>query len=199
MASIDDFVANISTTGLTQANRYELRITPPTIGFLQNPDNFLRFRVPSITLPGKTISTTETKIYGPIRMAPYTTTYDQLTFNIYLSDNLNERDWFENWFHQVIDFTTHKISYYNDYVAPQAEFITYDKEDNPKHSVKFENLYPITIGPVEYAYANEEPAQCQITMFYRKYRSEFSENRAAGRQWFREWSKNRLLGGSGGL
>ena len=178
MASIEDFIANISKSGLTQANRYELRIKPPPKSFLTNPDNLLKFRVPPISLPGKTISTTETKIYGPIRMAPYTTTYDQLTFSIYLSDNLKERDWFEDWFHQVIDFTTHKISYYNDYVAPQAELITYNKNDEKTHSVTFENLYPLSIGPVEYAYANEEPAQCQITMFYRKYRSEYSKEEA---------------------
>ena len=182
MASIDDFIANIGSQGLTQANRYELRLTPPNIGYLPSETNFLKFRIPSISLPGKSISTTETKIYGPIRMAPYTTTYDQLTFSVYLSENLYERDWFENWFHQVIDFNTHKISYYNDYVAPMAEFLTIDKRGKEVHKVRFENLFPITIGPVEYAYANEEPAQCQITMFYRKYRSEYAANEDRERQ-----------------
>lgn len=188
MASIDDFIANISKDGLTQANRYELLITPPPVSFLLSPNNFLKFRVPSITMPGKTIATTETKIYGPVRMAPYTTTYDQLTFNIYLSDNLYERDWFEDWFHQVIDFTTHKISYYDDYVAPKAFLKTYDRNDEEKHSITFENLYPLSIGPVEYAYANEEPAQCQITMFYRKYRSEYSRSEADFREFLNNFS-----------
>ena len=189
MASIDEFVANIGSGGFTHTNRYELTLQPP-LGLFFGSSRFLKFRVASVTMPGKTISTTETKIYGPVRMAPYTTTYDQLTFNLYLNEKLSERDWFENWFHQVIDYNTHKVSYYTDYIAKEANLITYNQSNEKTHKAIFTDLFPITIGPVEYAYGNEEVAQCQITMTYRKYRSEWSENEEQDTREFKDFLKS---------
>ena len=68
----------------------------------------------SVNLPSKSIATTETKVYGPVRQAPYSTTYDQLTFSMYLSKDLRERKSMENWMHYIVDYDNHKIRYLND-------------------------------------------------------------------------------------
>ena len=173
MASISEFISNVGKLGFTKANRYELFVHPPIAvnNIREMGSQDLRFRVPSITLPQKSLATTETKVYGPVRQAPYSTTYDQLTFSIYLSEGLKEREWFENWMHYVIDYQDHKIRYSTEYNG-KLKLLVFNEKDVLMSVHEFQDAFPLSIGEVSFAYGNDDVAQCQITMSYLKYSSE---------------------------
>tara|TARA_B100000941_G_scaffold180950_1_gene129863 strand:- start:1162 stop:1836 length:675 start_codon:yes stop_codon:yes gene_type:complete len=178
--SISDFIANInSTSGFSKANRYEMIILPKTefatSGVLKQEARDLKFRVASFTVPSKNISTTDTKIYGPVRQAPYVVTYDQLSFSLYLSEGMYEREWFENWMNYVIDYDDNKLNYYNKYTCP-IELKVYAPDGFLTQIYKFEGCFPVSIGEIAFSYANEDVAQCQISVSYRKYISRSNNN-----------------------
>ena len=171
MANMDKFIANIKKGGLSRGNRYELLITAPSIAALANfADNNgteqLRYRVATVGLPSKSIATSETKIYGPVRLAPYQITYDQLSFSIYLSDDFRERQYFEDWMHYVVDYDTHRIRYYKDYSASDMQLLVMDETNKVTNTYVFEESYPLSVGEVSMSYSNEEPATCDISMTY---------------------------------
>ena len=130
---------------------------------------FLRFRVKNVSLPSKSIATSETKIYGPVRLAPYNITYDQLSFSVYLSDNFQERTYFENWMHYVFDYDTNRLRYYSTYSASEMRLMIMNEKNKTTETYKFEEAYPLSVGEVSLAYENEEVATCDISMTYRKY------------------------------
>jgi len=183
MSDVSEFVSEISKHGLTRANRYEIVMSAPSMKHLVTQgdnraiQNSLRYRVASVSLPSKSLATTETKIYGPVRKAPYTTTYEDLNFSIYLSENLSERSFFEDWMHYVIDYDTNRIRYFSDYSTSDLQLLTFGEDGRMTQKFIFEGAFPISIGEVQYAYANEEPAQIQIGMAYRKYITADSKSR----------------------
>lgn len=170
MGSITDFVSEINKTGFSRANRYEMVFVVPTAvnGLSPGLSRSLTYRIASVNLPSKSIATTETKVYGPVRQAPYSTTYDQLTFSMYLSKDLRERKSMENWMHYIVDYDNHKIRYLNEYKG-SIYLSVFDEQDTRTAYYHFMEAFPLSIGEVSLAYANEDVAQCQITMSYRKY------------------------------
>jgi len=185
MGNMDTFIANIKKGGLSRGNRYELMITAPSIAALSNfADNNgteqLRYRVSTVSLPGKSIATSETKIYGPVRLAPYQITYDQLSFSVYLSNDFRERQYFEDWMHYVVDYDTHRIRYYKDYSASDMQLLVMDETNKVTNTYVFEESYPLSVGEVSMSYSNEEPATCDISMAYRKYISKSSYTTSGG-------------------
>tara|TARA_R110002074_G_scaffold349472_4_gene520001 strand:- start:313 stop:942 length:630 start_codon:yes stop_codon:yes gene_type:complete len=186
MANINTFIANITETGLSRANRYELMITAPSIPSLGNFSNSaessaLRFRVKSVNLPSKSIATSETKIYGPIRLAPYNITYDQLSFSVYLSDDMRERTYFENWMHYIFDYDTNRLRYYKEYSASDMKLMIMNEKNQTVQTYTFEESYPLSVGEIAFAYENEDVAVCDIGMTYRKYMSSGSYTNTEGR------------------
>jgi hypothetical protein len=186
MPDMNQFIANIKTGGLSRANRYELVLTAPSIPALGNFANNggaeqLRYRCSTASLPSKSIATSETKIYGPVRLAPYQITYDQLSFSVYLSDDFRERQYFEDWMHYVIDYDTNRIRYYSDYSASNLQLLVMDETNKVTNTYVFEEAYPLSVGEVSMSYSNEEPATCDISMTYRKYISKSSYTESGGR------------------
>ena len=187
MPDMNQFIANIKTGGLSRANRYELVLTAPSIPALGNFANNggaeqLRYRCSTASLPSKSIATSETKIYGPVRLAPYQITYDQLSFSVYLSDDFRERQYFEDWMHYVIDYDTNRIRYYSDYSASNLQLLVMDETNKVTNTYVFEEAYPLSVGEVSMSYSNEEPATCDISMTYRKYISKSSYTESGGRE-----------------
>jgi len=175
MANIDTFIANITKGGLSRANRYELVITAPSISSLGNfakgtlGDENFRFRVKNVSLPSKSIATSETKIYGAIRMAPYNITYDQLPLTVYLSDDFKERTYFENWMHYIFDYDTNRLRYYKEFSSSDMKLMVMNEQNQVTQTYTFEEAYPLSVGEVTLAYENEDVATCDISMTYRKY------------------------------
>jgi hypothetical protein len=180
-SSISTFVSEISKRGFLRANRYVLSFPelPQSVsGGAGSAIADLSYRVSDFTLPGKSVATTETKIYGPVRQAPYATTYDQVTFSLLLSEGLTEREFFERWMNLIVDYTSHKIEYSTNYNSKMLLEV-YNDGNTITQAYNFIDAFPMALGDVAFAYANEEPATCQITMSYLKYISTTSHENAA--------------------
>tara|TARA_B100001057_G_C22871853_1_gene959405 strand:- start:2304 stop:2969 length:666 start_codon:yes stop_codon:yes gene_type:complete len=195
--SIDNFTSRVSND-LLIPNTYALSIPypdglPSTLrdGMTEN----LTLRIDNLELPGKQLATEEVQYYGPPRKSAYGMIYEDLSFNVYLSKNLKERDFFSAWMDLAISYKTAYVSYYDD-IVKDCTFYSYDRTSNQNesqsttdkvkqtlgsledkglehfsnYSVTFEEAYPISIGQITYAYASEEIASLPVTMAYRKWR-----------------------------
>tara|TARA_B100001093_G_scaffold515197_1_gene590985 strand:- start:35 stop:712 length:678 start_codon:yes stop_codon:yes gene_type:complete len=195
--SIDNFTSRVSNN-LLIPNTYSLFIPYPkglptslTDGMSEN----LTLRIDNLELPGKQLATEEVQYYGPPRKSAYGMIYEDLSFNVYLSKNLKERDFFSAWMDLAITYETAYVSYYDD-IVKECTFYSYDRSSNQNqiqsttdkvnktlgdlskeemkslsnYSVTFEEAYPISIGTITYAYASDEIARLPVTMAYRKWR-----------------------------
>ena len=195
--SINQFTSRVSND-LLIPNKYTLKINLPPSAITSELNGMARdisLRIDSLELPGKNLATEEVQYYGPPRKTAYGMIYEDLTFNVYLSRDLKERDFFSAWMDLVFDYNTSHVSYYDE-IKSKCTFESYDASLNEeknvntspnvrnrlnatendelekyvKYSVDFEEAYPISIGQISYAYSAEDVARLPVTMAYRKWR-----------------------------
>lgn len=151
MIGIDELQSRIAQYGLTRPNRFQLEIGPPQkeasllSGLIKER---LAIQCETTELPGKSFSTEDHRIYGPIRKHPFTATFTStidLTFRI--GTDYKERSLFDEWQGIIMNPSTNMFGYYQDYVV---DFVIhqFDTTDERLYSVKLREAWPMTIGPI---------------------------------------------------
>jgi hypothetical protein len=94
--SIADFKASFNTD-LARPNRFDVLIPVP-LGLIQyvRSTRQLTMRCEATELPGRTIATGSTKIYNIEEKYPYQTTYSDISLTFIVSDDMNEKKFFEH-------------------------------------------------------------------------------------------------------
>ena len=138
--SLTDFLADIKVRGTVKSARFDLIVKEklaadlplktPGLGDLINAgieggirgllnsfsqSNPLTIRCENVHIPGIQILTQEYKTYGglPPVSVPTSRVYDPIQCTFLVSRSFVEKQYFENWMHQITNFTTNNVGYYN--------------------------------------------------------------------------------------
>ena len=93
----------------------------------------------------------------------------------YADKYLRERHFFEAWQKMAVDMVTHKANYYDNYVGKMQiyQLGSLDGEgdrDVPTYGIEAIEVYPATIGAVEYSYANSNQiAKINVAFAYKQW------------------------------
>jgi hypothetical protein len=174
-SKVENIVSNILDNSFLTTNRYVAEFRLPKVMADENPimPNMM-IRCMSVTIPGRNISTTGYRIYGPARQMPYEILYGgEITLNYILSRDMTERRFFEKWMGSVVNNNDYKLGYYDDYVGTLAVHVL-DKSDQVAYVSLVEEVYPKMIGDLSFANDRENEYLTQeITFGFRKYTSAF--------------------------
>jgi len=89
--------------------------------------------------------------------------------SFYLDTHMRERHFFEQWQKMAVNTNTHKANYYDDYIGTM-EIFQLDGQGEITYGIKATEVYPSTIGGIEYAYANTNQIATQAVQFqYRQW------------------------------
>jgi len=89
--------------------------------------------------------------------------------SFYLDIHMKERHFFEAWQKMAVNVNTHKANYYDDYIG-SMEIFQLDGNGKITYGIKATEVYPTTIGGIEYAYANSNQIATQAVNFqYRQW------------------------------
>lgn len=152
MTDINELQARISKHGITRPNRYQIVFaSPPDLLPLIGREMQERLVVQCevAELPGKSFSTAEQRIYGPLRKYPYVATYTSaidITFRV--GTDFKERSIFDAWQNKAI--MDPKSNMFNWASRYQQDILIYqfDHEDKPLYSVKILEAYPEAIHAI---------------------------------------------------
>ena len=110
-------------------------------------------------MPGKDLQTQEVQ-YGsePVRSMVQTHGYEGLIEASFYGDKyLRERQFFEAWQRMCVGEHTHRANYYDNYIGKMHIYqLGADQEinrDMPAYAIEAMEVYPTTIGTVNYSYA----------------------------------------------
>lgn len=152
MTRIDELQARIGRFGITRPNRFQVELSaPPALPSLIPRERIERLAIQCevAQLPGKSFSTQEQRIYGPVRKFPYTATFTsniELTFRV--GTDYLERSIFDEWQNTVMNRSTNMFGYYKEYVTDLI-IHQFDTEDERIYSVKLFEAWPEAIQPIE--------------------------------------------------
>ena len=117
--NVDEFNAAVSKAGIAQTSHFEGWIlagpgsharasggTPPLAGIEEG----MRFRIESLNMPGRTLTTLDQNYHGPVRSIPYRFTQQPVTMSIILSKDMREREVFMKWQDYLIGHSRNDIN-----------------------------------------------------------------------------------------
>ena len=198
--TINRFIAEINQgEGLARPNRFLVVFNPPEkyklgdvgtqqTGFGPPPDQ--RFRqynsqelkrnvgmmCNKVTMPSRDINTTAVQLYGPAREMPYSYSFPgNIEMTFYGDKFLRQRVFFEEWQKLIYDLGTHNMNFYDDYVGTVdilqlGAFESNDDRDRVTYAVRLYEVYPSTMGSMEYSYgANDQGVSIPVTFNFRSW------------------------------
>ena len=196
--TIQNFIASMGKAkGFARTSKYAVVITPPTnLGrlideaetsesiSLTDENNLLDMRsmasqvgrqlnlhCNSVSLPGHDLQAQDMQ-HGSAPGRQIVQSHDYagtIAASFYLDSHLRERHYFEQWQKMAVSTTTHKANYYNDYIG-SIEIYQLDVNNEVTYGIKATEVYPSTIGGIEYSYDSANQVATQAVSFeYRQW------------------------------
>jgi len=198
MAGLQEFISSMGKAkGFARTARYAVRITPPTnlnqLASLRNvgasgvtaanPDastmqqlskqlgEQVNLHCDSVSMPGHDLQSQSVQ-HGSAPARDIVQSHDyagNISASFYLDSHLRERHFFEMWQKMAVSTSTHKANYYDDYIG-SMEIFQLDGNNQITYGIKATEVYPTTIGGIEYGYANSNTiAKLSIGFAYRQW------------------------------
>lgn len=174
MTGIDELQSRISQYGLTRPNRFQVDFTPPpSLKDLLFPREMLErlaIQCEATQLPGKSFSTHEHRIYGPLRKFPYVATFTaalDLTFRVGV--DFAERSIFDEWQNVVMNRKTNMFNYYRNYTT-ELVIHQFNQADERIYSIILSEAWPEAIQAIDLASESTNTYNRQtITFAFRRW------------------------------
>ena len=131
----------------------------------------------SISMPSRNVASEAHQIYGPKREMPYAYTFPgTIDASFYGDKFLRQRAFFETWQKLIFNINTHNLNYYDEYTSEidiyqLGQSTTGADRDRITYGVRLYEVYPKTIGSIEYSYGADDIVKVPITLAYRYWRN----------------------------
>ena len=166
------FMTTMNQQPPAKTSNFDVQIFSP-IGSV----NDLTFRAESVSLPGRSVATSDYMDVGPVTKVGYSAIYLETAIGFILSERYNEKEYFDQWIDAVVGPHRVKSSpggnkfnsgYYDSY-AGSIVIQNYSTTGQPTYKTKLIEAFPITISPVQLDWGTDDISKLNITFTYRYY------------------------------
>ena len=143
-------------------------------GAYANPtiSRYLSLQCEAAELPGRTLQTTERKIYGPSIKIPYQTQFQDITLTFISTNDFYERKLFEKWLESIMPLDTNNLRYPDDSSSRYITKITimqYDEFVKQVYAVNLIDAFPIGIAAQQLSWSDDNIHRLSVQFAYTKY------------------------------
>lgn len=160
---LKDFTAQM-TKGLARTNRFFVKMPG------DDNDQMIGMFCENVQLPGSTMLTTPSKIFGEAREIAYERQYEPINMSFYVDSQFRVKEFFDKWHDSIFDPYTRAGNYYTKYVRPM-EIWVHNTEDKRTYAIALEECYPKSIGAIQMDYGSKEIMKLQVTMQFKYWRA----------------------------
>ena len=150
---IQKFISSF-TDDLAKPSRFEVKINPPAVLGSAISSSTLALRCENAVLPGRTLSTSDLRIYGPSEKYPYQSTYEDVTLTFIVTSSMIEKTLFNTWFDYINSPTTWNFEYKSNYVT-DILISQFDTSNREMHEVKLVDAFPISVSQLDLDWGND--------------------------------------------
>ena len=173
--SISQFKSSFSTD-VARPNRFDVIVPVPIglvpyIGLVRR----LNLRCEAAELPGRTIATTNMKIYGVEEKFPYMTSYSDISLTFIVGDDMREKKLFDAWLNWINPSYSYDIKYKADYTAI-IRINQYDVANKNTYSVDLMDAFPVAVNPLSLDWQSDGYHKLTVTFAYTNWRNNSLEN-----------------------
>ena len=151
-------------------NRYLATITRGKV-LDNNLSNSLRFRCESAELPGRSHTTSDQRLYGPVRKIPYNSGFIDTTLTFMCSDRyIEEKRYFDQWQDVIQDPDNFDIAYYDDLVG-NIKIEVVNELNRTMYAVDLLEAFPQNVSAISVGWGtNTDYMKFSVTFSYRKWK-----------------------------
>lgn len=152
---IQDFLSSF-TEELAKPSRFDVNLNVPLdLAYAVGMDSkTLSLRCENATLPGRTLATSELRIYGPTEKFPYQSTYDDITLTFICTSSMLEKSLFNQWMDKINPTESWNFDYKSNYVTDMS-ITQYDMSDSEVHTVELIDAFPISVNQMDLDWSND--------------------------------------------
>jgi len=154
--------------------------TPPCVvnksGNLNLNQTNLQFACHTAELPGVNVHPIEFRHNSFIQRVPHMPTFDPITLSFYCFGDMIERNFFEFWMNQMVDFQSGLLNYPRDdnntpYNMTDITIAQYAVDNTQNYLVKLFDAFPISINSMGLNWGEDRIQELQVTFAYTKWRT----------------------------
>lgn len=184
---IDEFRTQVLTRGMMKPNRFEVIINPPAVvggaslqttnsGQANTPGNLDGGRLASLfadaaQLPQTRINVSSQRIFGPPTFHAQNADYggDNISLTFLVDRDMMVKRFFDKWVDGIVDRSRGTVSYLAEY-ATTMTINQLDETDTVTYTAKFEDLFPISVAPIQLDQNSMNQAgRLSVTFCYRRW------------------------------
>lgn len=168
--SISQFKSSFSTD-VARPSRFDVSVPIP-IGMIPylGTSRRLTMRCESAELPGRTIATTNMKIYGVEEKFPYMTAYNDMSLTFIVGDDMKEKKFFDSWLNWISPSFSYDVKYKSDY-AVIIRIVQYDVKSKDSYNVDLIDAFPIAVNPLSLDWSSDGYHKLTVTFAYTNWRN----------------------------
>ena len=170
--SLENFRAEVLNRGLAKANRFEVIIVPPKCVASAGDVRLISMMAENCQLPTTRIITAQQRIFGPPTNHPQSAEYggDNMTVQFYLDREMTVKRFFDVWVDGIVDRTRNTVYYQDNYLSQGMTISQLDEQDRAVYGVKFMDLFPIAVNPVQLDHNQANTvSRLTVTFAYRRW------------------------------
>lgn len=164
--SIDRLIAKVKVNGLAKSNKFMIEIVPPD-ALKQRTDTFkeLSYMCEQVEFPGRTVNTTDARIYGPTFKMPNISQYQEINITVLCDKYLREKRIFDEWMSLINPTDTFDFRYRKDY-STSVKVYQYSDDGDQTYAVELYMAYPIAVAPLQANHNDDQFHKVQVTLCY---------------------------------
>ena len=160
------FVANFSDTIVGRGKDPQAQTANPAMS------RYLALQCEAAELPGKTLQTTDVKIYGPTFKVPYQTQYSDIPLTFLCTNEFYERKLFDRWMEAIMPTDTNNLRYSKDEATrymTNISIIQYDDFIKKIYVVELIDAFPYGVAPQTLSWADDGFHRLGVQFAYQKF------------------------------
>lgn len=173
--SINEFKSSF-TKDLARPSRFDVQIPVP-LGLVPyiGTSRRLNFRCENAELPGRAISTSTMKIYGPEEKYPYQSNYNDINLTFIVADDMREKLFFDAWLEWMNPTLSFDFKYKKDYVVT-LRINQYDLRNKISYSVDLLDAFPIGLNSLDLDWSSDGHHKLSMTFAYTSWKNNSVES-----------------------
>ncbi len=171
---IDQFLAHMNEEGTAKASFFDVWIpaAPVLAGSLSS--ELIRMRCEAAELPGRSLTTQDVRIYGPVYRTVSQSVYNELTLTFIETKKMEIRTFFETWMDLIYNSKTNTQSYPDTFVTDiyvQQYDVTNQSKSDLQEVLKMtlHRAFPTSVNPMTTAWSDDAFHRVQVTLVYEWY------------------------------
>jgi hypothetical protein len=174
--SVLDQIINLPNsifTTISEAFNRGIENDPQSVSSSPSISRYLALQCETAELPGKSILTTDVKIYGPTYKVPYQTQYDEITLTFLCTNEFYERKLFDRWLECIMPSDTNNLRFPKDdetrYMT-NLKIVQYDDFIKQIYAIELVDAFPVGIAPQQVNWADDGFHRVSVRFAYQKYK-----------------------------